>query len=125
MHVYSSSETPEVDRLCSQSIKLTPLRFMYGMNHEITVYFVLFMTLLEYQDSTSLHVCELKCTFTGITAFPLHEISFTSISLFLQVWVFRWRFKRVIFEDYVIFIFLDNFDISPWSNLNGTNPLYL
>ena len=55
MHVYSLSETPEVDTLCSQPIKLTPLRFMYVMNHEITVYFVLFMALLEYQDSTSLY----------------------------------------------------------------------
>ena len=59
MHVYSLSETPEVDTFCSQSIKLTPVRFMYGMNHEITVYFVLFMALLEYQ-STAVHWKRLK-----------------------------------------------------------------
>ena len=97
----SAYSLSEVYTLCSQSIKLTPLRFIYEMDHEITVYFVLFMALLEYQNNTSLgiyNVVILVCKCKSTTAFHI------LYPYFFKCVFIRWCLKHI--ENYVIYIFL-------------------
>lgn len=68
------------------------------MNHEITVYFVLFMALLEYRHSSLLEILQQKyfvvpvCKYTGSTTFLLH-------GKFVVLVFSSMCFKHIILED--------------------------